>query len=283
MNRFRDYVDGFVKLQAEGRTCPLGKASFPPPPPKGGPRVVLFSPHPDDECLYGGLPVRLIREAGCEVINVAVTQGSNKARQAARLGELKNACRYLGFDLVTTRENGLEGINRKTRDGNPAAWAESVLVAESILKQFSPAMIFIPHERDANSTHEGVNLLVMDALRKWGEGHSCRVVETEFWAPMEKPNVMVEVEPRDLADLLEALSFHVGEVIRNPYHLTLPAWMLDNVRRGGEIVGFQGGAAPDFPFATLYRITTWNGRALEPVLKQNKVLTVKESAGELLG
>jgi LmbE family N-acetylglucosaminyl deacetylase len=283
MTHFKDYVDGFVNLQAAGRACPLGQAPFPPPPPKGGPRVVLFSPHPDDECIYGGLPVRLIREAGCEVINVAVTQGSRKDRQAGRLVELKNACRYIGFDLVTTKENGLEGINRKTRDGNPAAWGESVLVAESIIRRFSPSVIFIPHERDANSTHEGVNLLVMDALRKIGDSFRCRMVETEFWAPMEKPNLMVEVSAHDLTDLLEALSFHVGEVSRNPYHLTLPAWMIDNVRRGGEIVGGQGGAAPDFPFATLYRIMAWNGRALEPLLKQNKVLTAQESAGVLLG
>jgi hypothetical protein len=33
--------------------------------------------------------------------------------------------------------------------------------------------------------------------------------------------------------------------------------MQDNVRRGGELVGGQGGAAPDFAFATLYRLRTW--------------------------
>ena len=32
---------------------------------------------------------------------------------------------------------------------------------------------------------------------------------------------------------------------------------MDNVRRGGEIVGGQGGAAPDFAFCTLYRARIW--------------------------
>lgn len=283
MRDFSEFVDGFVRLRAEGATCPLGRAAFPPPPKTGGPVVLVFSPHPDDECIYGGLPLRLIREAGCAVMNVAVTQGSKKERQAGRLDELKNACRYLGFGVTTTREGGLEGVNRKTRSGNPAAWQESVAAIESILLRFKPAVVFLPHEKDANTTHEGTNLLVMDALRRIGGEFRCRVIETEFWGAMENPNLMVDVAPKELADLLTALSFHVGEVSRNPYHLSLPAWMMDNVRRGGEIVGAQGSAPPDFPFATLYRIMGWSGQALEPVLTANKVLTAKESAGVLLG
>jgi LmbE family N-acetylglucosaminyl deacetylase len=282
MRDFREFVDGFITLREAARALPLGQAPLPAPAKKGGPVVALFSPHPDDECIYGGLPLRLAREAGCEVVNVAVTQGSKKERQAGRLAELANACRYLGFGLATTRENGLEGVNRKTRAGNPAAWSGLVDIAAGLLRQLKPAMVFIPHEKDANTTHEGTNLLVMDALAKLGDVR-CRVVETEFWAPMEAPNLMVEVGARDLADLLTALSFHVGEVSRNPYHLSLPAWMMDNVRRGGEIVGVQGAAAPDFPFATLYRMVAWNGRALEPVLKQNMVLPAKESVKSLLG
>ena len=62
---------------------------------------------------------------------------------------------------------------------------------------------------------------------------------------MATPNLMVESSPEDLADMMAALSFHVGEVQRNPYHLLVPAWMQDNVRRGGEVVGGQGGAAAD--------------------------------------
>jgi hypothetical protein len=56
----------------------------------------------------------------------------------------------------------------------------------------------------------------------------------------------------------------VGEVKRNPFHLSLPAWMQDNVRRGTELVGGQGEAAPDFTFAALYRLRKWSkGRAVK--------------------
>jgi LmbE family N-acetylglucosaminyl deacetylase len=58
---------------------------------------LIFSPHPDDECIIGGLALRLMREAGMRVVNVAVTQGSNKARQAGRLEELRAACDISGL------------------------------------------------------------------------------------------------------------------------------------------------------------------------------------------
>ncbi len=84
-----------------------------------------------------------------------------------------------------------------------------------------------------------------------------------------------------MADLVTALSFHVGEVRRNPYHLLLPAWMQDNVRRGGELVGGQGGAAPDFVFATLYRLRKWSGGKFTKVLAGGRQIACGQNPGGL--
>ncbi|MBV8915368.1 MAG: hypothetical protein JOZ05_20300 [Acetobacteraceae bacterium] len=85
----------------------------------------------------------------------------------------------------------------------------------------------------------------------------------------------------DVADLVAALSLHVGEVARNPYHLRLPAWMMDNVRRGAELVGGQGGAAPPFAFATLYRLRRWHAGGWRDVLDRGRVIGAEESLSEL--
>jgi len=109
------------------------------------------------------------------------------------------------------------------------------------------------------------------------------MIETEFWGAMDDPNLMVEVSAEDLADLITATTFHVGEVKRNPYHLLLPAWMMDNVRRGAELVGGQGGVAPDFTFAVLHRLRKWSQGCTTNVLAGGKFLSKLENPASLFG
>jgi hypothetical protein len=222
-----------------------------------------------------------MRETGGRVINVAVTQGSNQARQAERLGELKRACDFIGFELLQTAPNGLERINPDGRERHPENWRRAVGITAGILREHRPRAILFPHDRDWNSTHIGTHHLVSDALQSLDDGYSCFTVETEFWGAMWNPNLMVEIGSRDLGDLLAALSFHVGEVRRNPYHLLVPAWMQDNVRRGCEVALGQGGAAPDFRFATLYRLRRWVDGRFERVLESGVAVSAADRVAEL--
>ncbi len=252
------------------------------PPPPNAPKALIFSPHPDDEVIVGALALRLLRELKMNVINVAVTQGSNKPRQPERWRELTNCCKYLGFGLLQTRPNGLEGINLKSRKQNAAQWTQSVKCIAAILSEQKPRLIFFPNPDDWNSSHIGTNFLVTDALQQLPNAFTCLTVETEYWGAMSTPNLMVESSAQDVGDLITALTFHVGEVQRNPYHLRFPAWLIDNVRRGAELVGGQGGAAPDFTLGTLYRVRRWRNGMLENVYEGGKFLGCKDSPGWLL-
>ena len=282
MNPYHSLVSEYVRLAAEGKKIPLGGVAPAARPAiaADAPKALIFSPHPDDECIIGGLALRLLREAKMNVLNVAVTQGSNPARQTERLRELENACRHLGFGLVQTAPNGLEKITPQTRQADAAKWSESVKVIAKILAEHQPRVIFFPHERDWNGTHIGTHLLVLDALKSLPRGFECFAVETEFWGAMDTPNLMVESSAEDVADMMTATSFHIGEVRRNPYHLRLPAWMQDNVRRGGELVGGQGGAAPNFNFATLYRLGKWRLGAFEKTFEGGRQLSCQSNPGE---
>ena len=283
MNPYHHFVSELARLAREGKGWPLG--GFPdcarPPLAPDAPKVLIFSPHPDDEVIIGGLALRLLREAKWNVLNVAVTQGSNRARQAERWEELKKCCACIGFGLVQTAPGGLEKVNVQCREREPAHWARSVQVIAEILAQHQPRVILFPHDDDWNSSHIGTHHLVVDALKSLGENFSCHCVETEFWGAMKTPNLMVESSAQDVGDLITALTLHVGEVRRNPYHLTMPAWMIDNVRRGGEVAGGQGGAAPDFTFATLYRLRRWRGGKFETVLEKGKAVSQSDDAGAL--
>ena len=282
MNPYHHFISEYARFAKEGKTYPLG--TFPPlPRPQPVPdaaKALIFSPHPDDECIIGALAVRLQRESGYRVVNVAVTQGSNKARQAGRWAELRAACDYLGFELVETVPGGLEKITAATRQNDQAHWQAAVAVIARILRERQPEVAFFPHESDWNGTHIGTHYLLADALARQDQAFTCTIIETEFWGAMATPNLMVESTPQDLGDMMAALSFHVGEVQRNPYHLLVPAWMQDNVRRGGELVGGQGGAAPDFSFATLYRLRRWARGGFEQVYAGGKNLPASTNAGE---
>ena len=283
MNPYLKFVTDCQCIVNEAKSIPLGNFD-PLPKPQlspNAPKALFFAPHPDDETIVGAMALRILREAGMELINVAVTQGSKKERQTARLAELQNACRFIGYGLQTTGPCGLEKVTPKTRQNDPQLWAGMVKIIADILQQRQPRVILFPHERDWNGTHIGTHYLVTDALKQMPASFECFTIETEFWGAMDDPNLMIEVSAQDLADLIAATTFHVGEVARNPYHLSLPAWMMDNVRRGAEVCGGQGGAAPDFGFAALYRLRKWSQGKLMRFYEGGKLLPANVSAGTL--
>ncbi len=282
-NPYYRLVADYARLAQAGRRWPLG--GFPNcPRPRlapDAPKVLIFSPHPDDEVITGGLPLRLLREARWKVINVAVTLGSKRERRAERLAELEACCECIGFGLEQTAPSALEKVTPDTRERARTHWSKSVKVIASILAQHQPRVVFLPHKHDWHPAHIGTHWLVLDALTRQPAGFTCYTVETEFWGAMAAPNLMVEVSPRDLGDLIKALSCHAGELKRNPYHLTLPAWMADNVRRGTELVCGPGSASPEFAFATLYRVGRWVRGKLRSVLKRGQILGAGKNPADL--
>lgn len=283
---YNQYIDEWLAIQDRARALPLGGL----PPATGvrvqdnAPRVLVLAPHPDDECITGALALRLHRERGFRVSAVPVTLGSRVERQTARLEEMHQACHFLGFEVIPAWSHGLDGqiaIHPRTRDERPEAWAEAAAALGQIIAYHRPAVLVLPHAQDFQATHIGTHLLGLDALRTLGPAFHCQVVETEFWQPLAAPNLMLGCAPGDLADLVAALSFHAGEVRRNPYHVSLPAWMADNVRRGSELVGGQGAAAGPDPFATLYRIGAWAQGGLVPLPGHSRQIASQDSLASL--
>jgi LmbE family N-acetylglucosaminyl deacetylase len=266
MNPYLQFVESVLAgvesargISVSGKTEPIQSQS----------KVLLFSPHPDDECIFGAMPFRLTRELGMQVINIPVTFGSNVDRQAGRAKELKDACNYLGWE-IHQEKNSFDSLE--------------VSDVVNILKTFQPKIIFFPHSKDWNSRHISTHFLIIDALKQMGSDFKCTTVETEFWGAMDDPNIAVESDVATVAELVAATSLHVEEVARNPYHLLLPAWMQDNVRRGAELVGGQGGAAPDFPFCTLYRLRKWqNGELIDVVENGTPIPMGADNLKKLLG
>jgi LmbE family N-acetylglucosaminyl deacetylase len=283
VNAFQKFVFAHAKLFRHGKKLapPHFRKSARGNVLKNARCALIFSPHPDDECIIGGLALRLLREAKWRVTNVAVTLGGKRERQLARKRELQNACDFIGFNLIIPGENGLEKINLETRKKNRAHWNSAVKIVADVLMQQKPRAVFLPHAADVHPTHIGTHFLILDALKKLPRNFQTFIVETEFWGQMADPNLLVELNTQNVGDLIAALSFHAGEIKRNPYHARLPAGMMDNVRRGAELVGGRGGAAPDFVFGTIYHLQKWHNGKPQKSFSGGKFLSATENPGKL--
>ncbi|MBC7220220.1 PIG-L family deacetylase [Candidatus Bipolaricaulota bacterium] len=190
-----------------------------PPPPRvevvapipGAERVLVVSPHPDDEVLALGGTIAQLKAEGHQVLVVFLTNGD--ANQAAKklftlsplrraedyralgyrrqkeavaalriLGVPKNAVIFLGYP-----DQGLTALaNRNWQRENPytspytranypfysnsfnpsALYCGEDLVADlaTILRRFSPTVIYFPHPEDGHPDHRAAVGLVLAAL-----------------------------------------------------------------------------------------------------------------------
>lgn len=253
--RWREHLTRFAALLGNppDRQAAPGREAAPG-------HCLVFAPHPDDECIVGALPLRLQQEAGWRITNVAVTLGSNAERRDARWTELLDACAVLGFGCIRVGDDGLSDVRPDTAEREPALWAAHVAAIAALLDEHRPALVLAPHANDDNPSHRGVHRLVLDAIA--AARSDTVLAQTEFWSTQPAPNALVQTGIADTARLIAALERHTGEIERNPYHLRLPAFLADAVRRGGELVLGAGEEPPDYAFATLYRLAVFRaGRA----------------------
>ena len=225
---------------------------------------MILSPHPDDESIIGSLALRLQRENNAHVVNIAVTVGSKKERQKERKVELEAACELLEFENVFLDED----------------WKKKEKELKSLIQKYQPQVIIAPHVKDFHPAHIKTGQLlkkVMTSLKK----ETAIIVWSEFWGQNPKPNLLVEVPEEILKLQMEALEKHVGEVARNPYHLRLPAWMMDSVRRGSEVTGGKGAEAVSMAFGVLYQIQVCKKGKFSTPKMESPFLTSEKDIGQI--
>jgi N-acetylglucosamine malate deacetylase 1 len=305
------YLGRVADAVGSGKSISLGPSKQPPVPPmvsgneSRGTSVLYCAPHPDDEALSGALALRLRLESSARVTDVAVTLGSGTAQHERRRREAASACRVLGFDLVipsltglgsrfrgkdgaaitgssagSEPASGLGPVNLAARQADSKGWALRVQRLAEIFDHEQPDAVFAPHGDDFNTTHIGTYHLVTEALELHLSHRDASVIfiETEFWHEMAEPNLMVAVAPELAAVQLVAAAEHGGEMMRNPYHLLHPCRLMNNVRRGSEVVGGQGAAVQPFTFAELYRVSIRSGREVIKPLSGGHILPPSEKA-----
>lgn len=225
-------------------------------------RVVICSPHPDDEAIVGLLALRLLREAGCRVTNLLFTLGSNPGRRRERFREAAASCEISGFELQLLAEpEGLAGLSPEGFQDDGKRFG---LLVDQVAERFSPLqpdLVLYPHPGDGHPTHKGVSLLVIAALRRSAASGDRKILvaQTECWQQLPEPNLLVGATVEDVGRLCAAVVAHAGEVARHPYHRRQPLRMLENGFRGSEMVRGLGSEGESQTFGELYRFGVCSG------------------------
>lgn len=138
----------------------------------------MFAPHPDDETLGCGGTLALLRQNGCEVKVVFVTDGAGagglpEGAVAIRRKEAEAALSVLGIeDMVFLDEP----------DGSFRNSPRFELTVFELFQQFQPNWLFLPSVLDYHRDHVAIGQTILSCWQRWG-GKS-RAFFYEIWSPL---------------------------------------------------------------------------------------------------
>jgi len=128
--------------------------------PKAGQKVLVFSPHPDDETIGAGGYIMDCRARKAQVRIVLVTDGNKHNLERRRYGEFKKATAILG---VPAKELVFLGypdgkLKKLIRTG-------LYLALRNQIRSFDPDFVIYPHPGDHHPDHAVVGEIVQMLLR----------------------------------------------------------------------------------------------------------------------
>ncbi len=116
--------------------------------PQAGDKILVFSPHPDDETVAVGGYIYDAEKAGAEVKIVLATDGNKRGLRDQRYSEFKQVSGFLGV-----KSSDLVYLGHP--DGSLNTVSESVLQKEfqTAIDNFQPNVVFYPYPNDQHPDH----------------------------------------------------------------------------------------------------------------------------------
>jgi LmbE family N-acetylglucosaminyl deacetylase len=207
--------------------------------------VLHVSPHPDDELIGAPATLMALRDAGFEVLNLALGLGSEPRERGRRAAELAEASRRAGFGLLVAEPP----VALSAAGASPGAEEAAREHVAGALEQHAPALVVSPWAHDRHPSHELVGRAVRDALAAsadpppwwtWG-----------LWAALAEPTLFVPFDDDRLAEIDSCLAAYAGEIERNDYRRLVAARASANAILGTETVFGFGSRARPGPYAEL--------------------------------
>ena len=155
-------------------------------------RVLVISPHPDDESIGCGGTVRKHVEANDSVRIIFLTSGekgghgrSEQETAHMREREARTAADILGIGEIEFF---------RLPDGAVRATSSAVLRLREVLTAWKPKVIYLPHEGEMHADHRAAVRLLKQALLGIN-GYKPRVLMYEIWTPLQQLGEIVDITP----------------------------------------------------------------------------------------
>jgi len=150
------YFSDVPPVMAQSTTAALPDATM----PQSGQRVLVFSPHPDDETIgVGGFIAQSI-ENGADVRIVLVTNGDFHGDEQVRYDEFTKATQILG--VPESQLVFLGYPDGKLDKMNPATLSTAL---QAQITQYNPDIVIYPDTQDANPDHSTIGKAVEQLLK----------------------------------------------------------------------------------------------------------------------
>lgn len=216
-------------------------------------KVLVFSPHPDDDVIGCGGTLYQYHLMGAEIAAVYMTdgrKGNGRYREdelvCIRQEEAKRASRIIGIDKLIFLDN---------RDSELSPSRKTIMELSAILNDYKPEAVFLPFFMDNHPDHTATSQIFFSAARSLT---SSMCYSYGIWTPLPTSNIVSDIttcletkilainehkSQLELIDLIEAakgLSRYYSILNGgNGYAELFIACPLNEYRRLGEAIGWQ--------------------------------------------
>ena len=171
-------------------------------------RIMVISPHPDDESIGCGGAICGHVAAGDTVYLELLTSGEKGGHG---LGEHETAQKREAEASTAAKILGIAHIEFYRRnDGSLSANTELATLLASRLEASKPHLVYIPHPREQHPDHQPLAKLLRRALRRLRNADPPRVLAYEIWTPLQQLDEIVDITPF-LERKLEAIAAYASQ------------------------------------------------------------------------
>lgn len=203
-------------------------------------RVMVVSPHPDDETLGAGGTLLKLKKHGHNIYWLNITDmkpeyGWSEEKIAYRQNQIERVKKYFGFNGFYNLQLPPAGLTRIDE-------GEIINRIREVFNEVKPEWLMIPGQYDAHSDHHVVYNCCMACAKTFRAPYIKRITtmeivsETDFGFQNEKfqPNLFIDITD-ELEGKIEAMRIYDTEIEEVPFPRSLENIRALAVNRGGVL------------------------------------------------